>query len=184
MDAWSEIEHLYAEEHRFYHNLHHISQLVDELKPFGTRFQDPAATWFAVFYHDIIYDPLEDSNEEKSAELAADSLSTLQVPKPVIDKCRIMILQTKKHEWSEDGDTNWLTDADLSILGKDWEVYWEYAKKIRMEYAFVPAEMYRQGRIKVLTRFLQMKRIYKTKEFYEALELRARTNLEKEISIV
>ena len=68
MDAWSEIEHQYAEKHRFYHNLHHISQLVDELKPFGTRFQDPAATWFAVFYHDIIYYPLQDSNEEKSAE--------------------------------------------------------------------------------------------------------------------
>ena len=91
-----------------------------------------------------------------------------------------MILATKKHELSNDPDTNYFLDADLSILGSDRKSYERYATAIRQEYIEVPDALYVPGRLKVLAHFLSMERIYKTDHFKNLLEIQARNNLEIE----
>jgi predicted metal-dependent HD superfamily phosphohydrolase len=90
-------------------------------------------------------------------------------------------LATKSHSIAEDNDTNYFTDADLAILGADDKTYTEFAKAIRKEYAVYPDTIYNHGRKKVLTHFLQMPEIYKTKYFRDKYETRARVNLSTEL---
>lgn len=108
-------------------------------------------------------------------------MQQLQVPSARIQKCREQILATKKHTLHLDQDTNYFTDADLSILGQNWEDYLTYAENVRKEYAVFPDALYNPGRTKVLKHFLQMDRIFKTVYFYDKLEKQAKENIQREI---
>ena len=101
---------------------------------------------------------------------------------PQIDLCVQHILATKSHAVSENNDTNLFTDADLSVLGADREVYEQYYKQIRKEYSIYPDLMYNPGRKKVLQNFLGMKRIFKTDYFYGKFEEKARRNITAELN--
>ena len=94
---------------------------------------------------------------------------------------RSQILETKGHSISKDNDTNFFTDADLSILGLDWDLYSEYAQNVRKEYSNYPTIIYKMGRRKVLKHFLVMERIFKTDHFFEKFEVLARENLRREL---
>ena len=91
------------------------------------------------------------------------------------------VLATKKHAACDDTDTNYFTDADLSVLGQGWYVYSNYYRQVRKEYALYPDIIYIPGRKKVLQHFLQMERIFKTDHFFNKFELQARENIQKEL---
>lgn len=75
-------------------------------------------------------------------------------------------------------------DADLSILGKSSQVYLEYTKQIRKEYSIYPHFLYKPGRKKALEHFLALESIFKTEYFKKKYEIRARENIEFELSIL
>jgi predicted metal-dependent HD superfamily phosphohydrolase len=135
-------------------------------------------------YHDAVYNPLKKDNEEKSAVFAEERMKFINVPSPVIERCKNHILVTKSHRESADPDTNIFTDADLSILGQDWETYLEYCRQVRKEYSIYPDMMYNPGRKKALEHFLQMERIFKTDAFFEKYEVKAKENIKREIAEV
>lgn len=178
---WEELVSFYTSEHRYYHSLSHLVNVFLRLKEVRELISDWDVILFSLFYHDIIYDVEKSDNEEQSANLAERRLLQLQVPVARIQKCRGQILATKKHELHSDPDTNYFTDADLSILGQDWESYQEYARNVRKEYAVFPDALYNAGRIKVLKHFLQMDRIFKTDYFRDRLEKQAKENMQREM---
>ncbi|WP_308004821.1 hypothetical protein [uncultured Chryseobacterium sp.] len=180
-DLWSEIEKKYTEKGKHYHNLEHLENLFSELDAVKDEIENFSVLSFSVFYHDVIYDASSKSNEEKSAEFAAVRLKRLRVDDYFIQKVSEQIIATKSHHLSEDSDTNYLLDADLSILGKDSEVYFDYTKKIRKEYSIYPDLLYKPGRKKVLKHFLEQKDIFKTPIFKEKYEDIARANIQMEI---
>ena len=136
---------------------------------------------FSIFYHDVIYDSTSKVNEEKSAEFSKERLTSLGLNHEDIQKVYLQILATKSHKKSDDEDTNFLLDTDLSILGKDDEVYLEYTKQIRKEYSIYPDFLYKPGRKKVLEHFLQLENIFKTDYFKRKYEVQARKNIEVEL---
>ncbi len=136
---------------------------------------------FALFYHDVIYKATKSNNEEQSAVFAGERMKKLSVPDEKILCCKNQILATKSHLQQLDSDTNYFTDADLSVLGKDWNTYEVYFKQVRMEYAIYPDFLYNPGRKKVLTHFLTMDRIFKTDYFFDKHEVKAKNNLKKEL---
>lgn len=83
---------------------------------------------YSIFHHDIIYDATSKSNEEKSAEISKERLEYLGLNNEEIHKVYEQILATKSHKKSDNEDINFLLDADLSILGKNDEVYLELHK--------------------------------------------------------
>ena len=93
-------------------------------------------------------------------------------------------LYSKTSQPSENSDTNYFTDADLSILGQNWEVYTQYYKNVRKEYAVYPNIIYNSGRKKALQHFLTMENIFKTEYFYQKFEETARKNIQKEIELL
>lgn len=178
---WQELERLYGHKGRYYHSLGHLEHLLSQLMAVKAAIQDWDAVLFALYYHDAVYNPLKKDNEARSAVLAEKRLLTAGAPALVVEKCSALILATKNHELSTDPDINYFTDADLSVLGQEWEVYAVYCRQVRKEYAVFPDLLYKPGRAKVLAHFLQMDRIFKTDYFFEKLEARARENLQWEL---
>ena len=142
------------------------------------------AVLFSLYYHDIIYNPLKTTNEEKSAAFAENRMQMIGVPQMTIENCVRQILATKKHLLSIDNDTNIFIDADLSILGQPWNVYANYYMQVRNEYSLYPDLIYKPGRKKVLQHFLQMERIFKTDVCFTTFELQAKENLQKELELL
>jgi predicted metal-dependent HD superfamily phosphohydrolase len=178
---WNEIETNYSGKKRHYHTLAHLDNLLQQLVAVKTKIKDWDTILFTLYYHDIIYNPLKTTNEEKSAEFAENRMQLIAAPQPVIINCVSQILATKKHLLSADSDTNIFTDADLCILGQPWQVYEKYYKQVRKEYALYPDLIYNPGRKKVLQHFLQMQQIFKTNYFFNKFEVQAKENVEKEL---
>ncbi len=178
---WAEIEKAYTAPQRHYHNLHHLQQVWQQLAAVKHEVKDWELLLFSLCYHDLVYDATRADNEEQSARLAADRLRSLSMPEDQVAQSAAHIMATKGHHPSIDPDTNLFTDADLFILGADWNTYLEYTKQIRQEYHHYSDEAYRQGRKNVLQHFLRMPRIFKTAPFYEKYEKQARENLQKEL---
>jgi len=176
-----EIELKYSTTGRFYHNMSHLDHLIAELYPLKDQIADWDTIVLSVAYHDIVYNPLKKDNEVRSASIAVDRLNKLNVSGIRKEKCREQILSTRMHAASENPDTDYFTDADLSILGADPELYLEYSRRIRKEYKYFPDLLYKPGRRKVLMRFLAMTNIFKTKYFQDKYEAQARFNLTNEL---
>ena len=178
---WEELENKYSEKGRHYHNLNHLQDLYDQLVKVKSKISNWNIILFTLFYHDVIYKSTKKNNEEESAKLASKRMAEIGLTNSEIELCSNQILATKSHIESIDSDTNYFTDADLSILGRSRENYNEYCKKIRKEYSIYPKFMYNKGRKQVVKHFLSMERIYKTEEFYSEFEEQAKLNLEAEL---
>ena len=177
---WQELEQAYTQHNRHYHTLNHLEALLQELLPLQAQFKHWPTVVLAIAWHDVVYNVLNQNNEEKSAEFAVARLKQTTFPAEQTERCRQLILATKKHE-PADEETNLFTDADLSILGADASNYQQYAQQIRKEYSIYPNVLYNPGRKKVLTHFLAMPQIFKTAVFSNRLEAQARVNLNWEL---
>lgn len=180
-ELWTEIEKNYSSKKRQYHTLQHLNHLLSQLTEVKSEIQNWETMLFTLFYHDIIYNSIKLDNEEKSAEFAVKRMKQISVSNDKIAQCKKQILATKLHIKSTDSDTNYFTDADLSVLGQNWETYLRYCNGVRKEYSMYPAIVYNSGRKKVLNHFLSMDRIFKTDYFYNKLETQAKQNLQQEI---
>ncbi len=181
---WEEIRKNYSGRSRHYHTLDHLKNLLVQLTEIKSDIKDWNTVLFTLYYHDVVYNALKSDNEEKSAEFAANRMKQVGIPDNVIENCKQQILATKSHFKSTDSDTNYFTDADLSVLGQSWEIYELYYKNVRKEYSIYPDFIYRPGRRKVVQHFLAMERIYKTDYFFSKLEVQAKENLQKELELL
>jgi len=180
-EMWIDIEKAHQEKKRYYHNLTHLENLFTELSLVQDQINDWETVSFAVFYHDVVYKVQRKDNEERSADWAVKDLDALSYPSAKVKRCKSHIIATKSHEVTEDNDANLFTDADLSILGKEWEVYKQYFENIRKEYRIYPNPLYKPARKKALQHFLEMKHIYKTDVFRQLYETSARRNMAREL---
>lgn len=180
-NLWCELELQYSAKGRYYHNLEHLQHMLNMLVPVLKDAEDTDSLLFALFYHDFVYIPTSGQNEEESAKAATKCLKAIGFPVQKITLCCEHIIATKKHENSGNRDTNLLLDSDLSILGSSHEEYDIYCKHIRKEYAIYPDIIYKPGRRKVITHFLEMDYIYKTEHFRQLFESKAKNNLIREL---
>lgn len=95
----------------------------------------------AVAFHDIVYDPTKNDNEEASARIAFMYLPS-ELPIEAIQNC---ILATKTHEANTVAEKI-MCDIDMQILSSMWPNYLKYARQIRQEYIHVPFDAYVEGR--------------------------------------
>ncbi len=179
---WEELKKAYQAKGRYYHTIKHLEDLHGHLLEMKPHIQNWHAVLFTLFYHDFIYSIHNSDNEEKSANCAIDRMKQLSVPLALIEITRLQILATKAHTLSPDSDTNYFTDADLSVLGQERQTYTHYAQHVRKEYGFYPNLIYNPGRKRVLRHFLTMPRIYKTELAFQKWERNARLNLEWELN--
>jgi predicted metal-dependent HD superfamily phosphohydrolase len=182
-EAFQRTVHEYNSSGRYHHTLEHIVHVLDIIETFQTEVNDLTNLRIAAWFHDVVYDPKSDTNEEDSAEFAQFILSPMEFHPLQLMRVHDLILLTKEHEVDpDDKEGAILLDADLSILGASEEIYLAYSHNIRKEYGFVPGEFYSAARRRVLETFLDKDRIYITDKLHESLEKTARRNIRKEIN--
>lgn len=167
----------HAEKHRAYHTLDHIAACLRHLDDVREHLQRPDEVEMALWFHDAVYEPFSASNEEDSAEWAADWLQDRGVEKAVFRRISDYILATKSHESPETLDGQFMLDIDLSILGAPADIYDEFELNIRREYRRVPGFIFRKKRKAILEGFLARERLYMTDHFHDKLDRAARLNL-------
>ena len=174
----------YAKRGRYYHTAKHLSQLFLLLEKVEEKLTHPQAVLWAVFYHDIIYNPLRKDNEERSAKYARKVMRQLHIPEATITLTEQLILATQHHIAPPDAlpDFYYFLDADLAILGAKHEKYDIYAKAIRKEYRLIPDFMYRPGRKRVLEQLLAKPSLFYTPPFFKRFEANARENMLRELN--
>jgi len=155
-ELWSEVKINYSNKNRHYHNLKHLEDLLSELNNVKDQIHNWEGILFTLFYHDIIYKSTKKNNEEKSAELASKRMHEIGVSENLIKLSYDQIIATKSHKENIDSDTNFFTDADLSILGREIDIYKTYCSNIRKEYSIYPDFLYNRGRKKVINHFLKI----------------------------
>ena len=175
--TFGELQSLYAQRHRHYHNLQHISECLlefDQAKPLAGA---PVAVELGIWFHDAVYDPHAADNEERSAELARRRLAEGGGTETLLASVGALILATKTHDAALHPDAPLMVDIDLSILGQPEKRFWEYEEQIRREYKWVPKAIFAPKRAEILRRFLARERIYSTTPFFSLYEQAARANL-------
>lgn len=171
----------YGESERFYHNMEHISRMLEKIESFSADIEDMPVLKLAIWYHDVVYDPKATDNEEQSANLAESIMLDLGLEKDKVQKIKDYILATKDHNVSpEDAfDLVLLIDVDFETLGGSWEDFEKYRKAIRKEYSWLSDEKYIDGTRKFFNNMLARDRIYNTQVMYDKLEDQARANLNR-----
>ena len=169
----------YSEQHRHYHTLQHLRECLAQFEAASMLARHPAEVELALWFHDAVYDPQRKDNEERSADWARASVLAAGCSPDIAERGAALVLATRSHvATADDPDTALLLDIDLAILGAAPARFAEYERQIRAEYAHVPEAEFRAGRARVLQGFLSRDRIYLTDAFHDALEGRARANLQ------
>jgi predicted metal-dependent HD superfamily phosphohydrolase len=146
----------YSEPHRVYHNTTHLTSVlkyVEELADDHDLFLVRLAAWF----HDAVYavPMLQVTNEEASARLAFRELSRAGLEQEDLNEVARLVRVTATHTpGARDPEGELLCDADLAILASSPEDYQAYVRAIRSEYAAVPEIEFLEGRLEIMSAFL------------------------------
>lgn len=191
-EAGADLVRRYAEPHRRYHTVDHLTEVLDHVGELAAEADDAEAVLLAAWFHDAVYDPSGDGggdiggdNEERSAELAERVLTEAGRPAETVAEVARLVRLTATHDPAE-GDRNGavLCDADLAVLAADPGRYAAYAAAVREEYAAVPDEAFRRGRADVLRRLLGLPALFHTRRGRERWEEAARHNLAAELMLL
>ncbi|MDP1616067.1 phosphohydrolase [Phenylobacterium sp.] len=174
----------YGEPHRRYHDMTHIADCLGELaRVEGLADERRLRLAYAIWWHDVIYDPTRSDNEAASAALARDDLAALgEADSTCAEVARLIELTTGHQVGEDDPDGALLVSIDLAVLGRSAEAYDAYASAIRQEYAHVPDAFFRPGRAGVLRRILEAQPLYPDPAYRARYEDQARANLTREIA--
>jgi predicted metal-dependent HD superfamily phosphohydrolase len=174
---------------RGYHDLRHLTEVLDRLSELGEA--ENVEVVLAAWFHDAVYESGHESaghaesNEERSARLAESLLEGVSVDGVAVDVAEIarLVRLTTTHRPSP-GDYNGevLCDADLAILAAPPERYAEYVNGVRREYADVPDEDFRLGRLAILESLAGKETLFHTALARREWEPVARANLAAEIA--
>jgi predicted metal-dependent HD superfamily phosphohydrolase len=173
------IDH-YGEPHRAYHTLQHLEECFALFEP--SLAEHPGEVLLALWFHDAIYLPKRNDNEEKSAQWGAEVLAAAGAHTDAVVRFRELVLATRHEAQPHSADARLLVDIDLSILGAEPQRFDEYEAQVRKEYAHVPDLFFRMARSRILKEFLARPSIYSTAAFRQRFEARARANVERSLA--
>lgn len=171
----------WAEPHRRYHDLAHLTAVLDAVHDLAGHARDLDAVRLAVWYHDAVYTGSLD-DEENSARLAETELGALGLSAALVAETARLVRLTATHDpapGDHNGET--LCDADLAILAAEPSAYARYVEAVRAEYAHVSEQAFRAGRARILDGLLASPVLFRTPLGRERWEAAARANVEAEL---
>jgi len=165
----------YQEPQRHYHTLEHVAAMLHQGRQFPLDEEQVMAVWF----HDAVYDPQSDQNEQKSARLASKWLAKAGWEVEAIERVGRMVLDTRGHLPSS-AQSEPVLDLDLMTLAVTWPAFEANTAAIRAEYAHVPDADFAAGRSAFFEKLLERDKLFYT-PWGQALDEPARANLRRAI---
>jgi predicted metal-dependent HD superfamily phosphohydrolase len=173
---------------RHYHSLRHLQECLQTLERWGKDAAARHEVGIALWFHDAVYDPRRDDNEDRSASWAVRALKEFGVSE---DKRRAIgkliratrhVLPTAKARAAHIDGLDLMLDIDLAILGADRARFEKYERQLRHEYAHVPDETFARMRADFIDALLGASPLYRSEVARTELEARARHNLLRSLS--
>src|SRR4051794_3026258 len=175
-----ELAAAYADPSRGYHDVRHLTEVLDrleELAGHGATY-DATPVLLAAWFHDAVYDGERDA-EERSAAWAGDALAGT----PYAAEVARLVRLTETHDpTADDAAGQALCDADLAILASGAERYDDYIAGVRRDYAHISDDAFTAGRRAVLHDLARRDRLFHTAYGREQWEPAARANLARELA--
>lgn len=139
---------MWNESHRSYHNLDHLNDLISQINESKSNFSEKEYEKLIIsaLFHDIVYDPLKEDNEEKSAEFLMEC--AINKDDKDILEIRQTILDTKNHQETNEL-SKYFNEFDMNIVERNFDELLKWEKGISEEYSHY-GEFYKVGRIKFL----------------------------------
>jgi predicted metal-dependent HD superfamily phosphohydrolase len=181
---WAAVVEAWSEPHRRYHGLAHLAAVLGVVGELAGAAADADAVRLAAWYHDVVYDPRRDDNEQVSAGRARAGLRGLVAEDRVAEVERLVLLTAGHEPGPGDADGAVLCDADLAVLAGPPDAYAAYASAVREEYAHLPDAVFVPGRIAVLEHLLALPALYRVPAVAAEWTPRARANLTAELSLL
>jgi predicted metal-dependent HD superfamily phosphohydrolase len=195
-EVFDDLVSRHRQPHRRYHGLRHVVWVLRHTRRLeaeiaecrrGAPGYDAAAVTAAAWFHDAVYDPRADDNEQRSAELAERRLAALDWPAARCAFVAALVRATAGHLADADGsDASWerrvLLDADLGVLGAEPAAYAAYVNGVRTEYGHLSDTDWAAGRAHVVERLLARSSLYTTAPGRSWWQERARANLTAELA--
>jgi predicted metal-dependent HD superfamily phosphohydrolase len=172
----------WSESHRHYHTLQHLGECLANFETLRHLPEHPLDVQLALWFHDAIYDVTRHDNEARSAEWARKEILAAGLPAATADRVEKLIMATCHNAQPTGIDAEVLVDIDLWILGAPQARFEEYERQVRKEYAHVPDEAFRLGRLAILQQFQARPRLFNTEPFFTRYEPQARSNLQHSIT--
>ncbi|WP_110975383.1 metal-dependent hydrolase [Acinetobacter sp. WCHAc060042] len=172
----------YSESQRHYHTVQHIVECLEHFHDIKTHLTDALSVELAIWFHDVIYNPQANDNEQQSADYMKQVLESVLVAEQM-EKIYAWILATQAHAPTAHLDLAYLLDIDLAILASNPIRFAEYERQIQQEYAWVEPPLYAQKRQQVLRHFLEIQPLYQTPLFQKRYEHQAKQNLAQILSV-
>jgi predicted metal-dependent HD superfamily phosphohydrolase len=144
-----EILNKWNEPHRGYHNIEHLKDLLRQIGKVDS--EEKELLVLVSLFHDIIYEPNKNDNEEKSAEFFLNSTTNI---KPEIELVYQTILDTKKHE-SSNSLSKKFNEMDMKVVTRGFNELMKWEEGIRKEYSMYSDSDYKKGRIEFLKSLLK-----------------------------
>jgi predicted metal-dependent HD superfamily phosphohydrolase len=157
--ARRELESLWNEPNRHYHNAGHAGLLWYRHMAHGGDPGD-AVIAHAIAYHDAIYRIGASDNEACSAQLWQAHAATL--PRMLRDGVERAIMATACHaDAHEDARAQWMVDLDLTTLGEPWPLFEANTQALEREAACVSGTKFRAGQKAFLGRLAGLPALYR-----------------------
>lgn len=177
---------------RKYHNWDHTLRVHKACRDILGEDGIDESLFLAAFFHDVIYVPGADENEEQSCEHLEWSLRRLGYLSPgpnslapYVERAQRLIMCTKVYQhlspsfYSDDPLSYVLLDADLEGFAEpDYEKFAQTQIRIIEERGFQATHENRTKSSEFLKKFLEKPHIYHTKYARDNWEARARHNIE------
>jgi predicted metal-dependent HD superfamily phosphohydrolase len=171
----------YSEPHRYYHTWQHLAECFEKVHGIISLAEHPAEVNVALWFHDVIYDTRRHDNEERSADWARSAARELGAGADSARRIHELVMFTRHAAEPAGIDAQVLVDADLSILGAEPARFREYEGQVRREYGWVPDDVFRAARARILKEFLERPHLYWTANFRDRYEAQARRNLQQSL---
>lgn len=143
---------MWNESHRSWHTLDHLNDLISQINENKSLYsqKEYEKLLIASLFHDCVYEPMSQDNEEKSAdffvECCADKNSDILEIKQII-------LDTKTHK-SGTKLSEAFNNYDMNIVERDYDQLLKWEIGIKEEFKNVGKEKYKEGRLKFLESIL------------------------------
>lgn len=145
----------YNEPHRYWHTPEHLNDLFENINELYENseitYEEYEILLISTIFHDIVYDPKRNDNEEKSVEYMMSTYTENDCP---IDKIKEIIIGTKTHI-SNDPLSIIFNKLDANILDSSFGDMLDWENKIYKEYEWAGQEKYKKGRIEFLQKSIK-----------------------------
>lgn len=173
--VWSKLQRHYSEPHRVYHDRQHLAHCLEQLELANGLIAHPEQVEMAIWFHDIINDPGDRHNEQRSADYFR-TLAAGRFDAEFVDAVVELILVTTHREAPLDPDQQFICDIDLASFGCPWECFIHDSNRVKAEFTGTEEEYYR-GKKAFLQAMLGRERIFLTDFFNQHYEQQARENI-------